>query len=154
MDAYFGVVLEINGKEIALEPKTAINQIKAQGLEAQLPPGTEVRLGSIAGGLEGFVKGIDPTFALPKKEDLPLPALQSAYGTLTTAELTINDLYLKIPPTPVGGNRPPTSYRLGIYIGWPNSVSLIGETLKLRGFSIRVESSPAGPVITDGSKAI
>ncbi len=152
MDAYFGVVLEINGKEIALEPKTAINKIKELGLEAQLPPGTEVHLGSIANGLEGFVQGIDPNFKLPPKEDLPLPALQKAYETLRSAELTINELYLKIPPKPATGDAPPTTYRLGVYIGWPASVSLIGESLKLKGFSLKIASTESGTLITEGDK--
>jgi hypothetical protein len=136
MDAYFGIVLEVNGKEIALEPKTAINKIKDQGIEAELPPGTEVHLGSIAGGLEAFVKTIDSSFSLPKKEDLPLPVLQDSYEALKTAELTINDLYLKIPPAGQG----PKSYRLGLYVGWPDAKALVGS-LKLKGFSLKIDGT-------------
>jgi hypothetical protein len=135
MDAYFGIVLDVNGKEIALEPKTAINKIKEQGIEAELPAGTEVHLGSVGGGLQGFVRTIDPTFNLPKQEDLPLPILQQAYGTLTTAEITINDLYLKIPP----GNGA-KSYRLGLYVGWPEPKDLVGS-LKLKGFSLKIDGT-------------
>ena len=141
MDAYLGVVLEINGKEIALEPKTAINKIKEQGIEAELPAGTEVRLGSIAGGLEAFVKKIDTSFKLPAKADVPGP-LQGMYDALTTVELTVNDLYLKVPPqVPAGGK---SSYRLGIYVGWPTPQTLIGD-LSLKGFSVKVQQIEPAP---------
>jgi hypothetical protein len=138
MDAYFGIVLEVNGKEIALEPKTAINKIKEQGIEAELPAGTEVHLGSMAGGLEKFVQTIDPKFALPDQNDLPLPALQNAYGALKTAELTINDLYLKIPPA---NSTDSTSYRLGLYVGWSGQAQTLVGSLKLKGFSVKLDGT-------------
>jgi hypothetical protein len=138
MDAYFGIVLEVNGKEIALEPKTAINKIKELGIEAELPAGTEVHLGSIAGGLEKFAKTIDPSFALPAQADLPLQPLRDAYGALTTAELTINDLYLKIPPA---GSQDSTAYRLGLYVGWSGDAKTLVGDLKLKGFSIKLDGT-------------
>lgn len=141
MDVYLGVVLEINGKEIALEPKTAINKIKEQGIEAELPAGTEVRLGSIAGGLQGFVQKFQPGFTFPAKTDLPTP-LQGVYGALTTVELTINDLYIKVPPKePAGGKN---SYRLGIYVGWPTPQELVGN-LSLKGFSVKIQQIEPAP---------
>lgn len=135
--AYLGVVLEIGGKEVALEPKTAINRIKEEALEVELPKGTEVQLGSIAGGLEGFAKSVYPGFKLPAKDDLPLEGLRGVYGVLTTAELTINDIYLKI-PAEKDSKGMPISYRLGIYVGWQEPVNLVGS-LRLKGFSVRIE---------------
>jgi len=145
MPAYFGIVLEVNGKEIALEPKTAIDQIKEKGIEAELPPGTEVHLGSLGGGLQGFATKLGVN--LPAKTDLPLPVLQEAYDTLISAELTINDLYLKIPP-----NNATKSYRLGLYVGWPQAKDLVGD-LKLKGFSLKIDSTSTDGVQTDGKQA-
>jgi len=147
MDTYMGVVLEINGKEIALEPKTAITNIKQTGLEAGLPAGTEVHLGSIAGGLEGFIQKIDTSFKLPPKTDIPGP-LQGMYGALTSVELTVNDLYVNIPPTAEKGKpQASTGYRLGLYVGWPEPQTLVGD-LKLKGFSIKIENKSALPATT------
>jgi len=147
MPTYFGIVLEVNGKEIALEPKTAIDKIKEQGIEAELPPGTEVHLGSVGGGLQGFVQTIDKKFSLPDKTDLPLKVLQDAYDTLTSAEITINDLYLKIPPG--DGAK---SYRLGLYVGWPHAKDLVGS-LKLKGFSLKIDGTAQdGGTKDDGKK--
>lgn len=150
-DVFLGVILEIEGKEIALEPKTPVNKIAEQGLEAELPKGTEVLLGSVGGGIQSFVRSVtnDPKWEMPKKETLPA-VVAGVYGAVMTAEITINDLYVKIPPksneTKTAAEKLETAYRLGVYVGWPQPQSLIGN-VSLKGISLRVVKSaqPALP---------
>ncbi|HEY3823369.1 MAG TPA: hypothetical protein VGL82_02375 [Bryobacteraceae bacterium] len=150
-DVFLGVVLEIEGKDIALEPKTPVNKISVYGLEAELPKGTEVLLGSVGGGIQSFVQSVtgDPTWKMPDKKDLP-GVVAGVYDTVMTAEITINDLYIKIPPKSndekTAAEKLETAYRLGVYVGWPKPQSLIGN-LSLKGISIRVDKSatPALP---------
>jgi len=147
MSTYLGVVLELNGKEIALEPITDITRIKQDGIEAGLPTGTEVHLGSIAGGLKELIKKVDPSFKLPEASEIP-EALRGMYGALTSVELTVNDLYVKIPPTADKGQpQASTGYRLGLYVGWSEPQPLAGD-LKLKGFSVKIEKKSELPATT------
>jgi hypothetical protein len=152
MDAYLGVVLQVNDKEIALVPKTPINKIKDLGIEAELPPGTEVHLGSIGGGVQGVVRSFQkPTeelWTLPSPDTLPLQILKDGFNTLITAEITLNELSIKIPPKPTTGAEADkadkktlesTEYAIGLYVSWPTPKPLIGN-LSLVGFSVRFTS--------------
>ena len=44
---FFGMVLELGGKEISLEPQTAITEIKTKGIEVALPANQVVEIGSV-----------------------------------------------------------------------------------------------------------
>jgi hypothetical protein len=152
MDAYLGVVLQVNDKEIALVPKTPINKISTMGLEAELPPGTEVHLGSIGGGVESVVQSFqkpgETLWKLPNPDTLPLQILKDGFNTLITAEITLNELSIKIPPKPTTGSAADkaddktlasTEYAIGLYVSWPAPKKLIGN-LSLVGFSVRFTS--------------
>jgi hypothetical protein len=133
-DVRFGFVLEINGQEIPLEPKTAIGKI-TEGIEVALPPGTEVRMRHVGGGLKGLVDSLVTAFggtAITWPANLPKP-LDGTLEYLDKLDVTINDLWIRFPKD----FGTPKDYRIGVYAGG-DAVSLVGNTLKFKGFVVQL----------------
>ena len=129
-----GFVLEINGQEIALEPRTAVDAIGA-GIEVGLPAGTEVRLGSAAGGLQSFVSAISKAFG---GGDVTLPTLPSPLDQATDyvshLDVTINDLWIRFPPKL---SDTPKDYRIGVYVSG-RAIDLVTSAIKFKGFAVQI----------------
>jgi hypothetical protein len=135
-DTKFGFVLEINGQEIALSPKTALADVKAKGVEVELPPGTELRLPKAGDGLQGFINACSEAFGggpVTLPTDLPAP-LDKATSYLSDVEITITDFWIRFPPV---DPTKVTDYRIGAYVA-STPIKLLGDTLKLKGFSVQI----------------
>jgi hypothetical protein len=157
---YFGVVFELFGEVIALEPKNAISEIKTKGIECGLKPGQKIRIGTVGTRLKQILTGVgleesQTTFikADGNFDDSQLPdigPLKNAIGLLTQANLTIEDFHIRIPPSAApaaGANATPapkqgTGYTVGLSAVWTeDSGKLIdGLDIKLRGVFFKVSN--------------
>ncbi|WP_143438114.1 hypothetical protein [Hydrocoleum sp. CS-953] len=92
----FGVVLEINGEDVAIEPTKAVTDAKKNGVEFSLPRRVEV---GTAADLAGFLGTLtDEVPSLPSGDSFPSP-LDTVYKKLTSLNLAVEELYLKVPPS-------------------------------------------------------
>lgn len=145
----FGVILEINGEDVAIEPPKAITDAKKNGVEFSLPRRVEV---GTAEDLTTFITTLtDDSFSLPTAEDFPSP-LDSAYEKLVSLNLAVEELYLKVPPslnadgTPITPTRP-TTFNLGLSATWSDddTVVLIGTQdqpkLTIKGLYVKVSKT-------------
>ena len=156
---YFGLVFDVDGKEVSLEPTTAINDIKENGIECGLPANTTVSLGRAGDRINGILKtfGTDSTIPTTDKEiEATLPdieALQTAYKKVVDAVLTIEDFHVKIPGSKAKAINPNAStlYTIGLSATWPeipknedNTPPASGETgvgsLALKGIYLTVSN--------------
>ncbi|MEL7359650.1 MAG: hypothetical protein AAFN40_24350 [Cyanobacteria bacterium J06560_6] len=109
---FFGMVLELGGKEISLEPETAITEIKTKGIEVGLPQGQVVQIGGVGENLKSVLDslGVDSTTFLEIKDvngvktaeikDLPdIQVLQNVVNLLFNAQLAVEQFHVKVPPT-------------------------------------------------------
>ena len=143
----FGIVIELMGTQIALNPTTALADLKTKGIELELPRGMEVPLGNIAGGLQSFIQACATAFGagtitFPSAADFPEP-IHTAFNITNSVSITITDLYLKIPgpgTDPTKQATAPTSYRLGAYFNI-DGADLFTNKLRLKGFSMRIVSA-------------
>jgi hypothetical protein len=144
-DVKFGLVLDVNGHEVVLEPKTAINKIQDEPIELELPPGTEIRM-NIAGGLKAFINEMSTTFGGGKvtwPENLPEP-LQTTINYLETLDITINEFWIRIAAKEVtdkDGKKGrkfvvPEDYRIGVYVSGA-TIGLFGS-LAFKGFIVQI----------------
>ncbi len=159
---FLGVVFDFDGKEIALEPTTAITELKTKGLECGLKPGERIDFGPVGGRLRGIFSALDmdastlDSFldANGKFKDDVLPdidVLKNIVNLLFDAELAIEQFHLKIPPTrrppvpPATVGDPitpalPTRYTVGLSATWgADGGKLIGN-LKLKGVYFKVSN--------------
>lgn len=162
---YFGVVFELNGKEVALEPLTAINRIKQNGLECRLPD--PVHLGEIGDNLVSLLDtlGADPKIIFDdennvKPEIKELPIIGEIVETVLEADVTIEQFYLRIPPT--AAVNAPTRYTVGLSAVWDVEAGkgkLFGN-LYLKGLYLKVSNEDVllqaaeGSAPTDGNNVL
>lgn len=128
---YFGLVFDVDGKEVSLEPTTAINEIKENGIECGLPANTAVSLGRAGDRINGILEtfGTDSTIPTTDGEiDETLPdieALKTAYKKVVDAVLTIEDFHVKIPGSKAKEiatqmqQEASTLYTIGLSATWP-----------------------------------
>nr|VFK36477.1 MAG: hypothetical protein BECKSD772F_GA0070984_100215 [Candidatus Kentron sp. SD]VFK39132.1 MAG: hypothetical protein BECKSD772E_GA0070983_100215 [Candidatus Kentron sp. SD]VFK77800.1 MAG: hypothetical protein BECKSD772D_GA0070982_100214 [Candidatus Kentron sp. SD] len=100
---YAGVAFDIAGKEIALNPSTAINEIKYEGLECALTGG-RVDLGEVSQIFDNVLHGLgvkedDFSWKKLKSTTKGIPIIESAADLLGDANLCIEEFYLKLPAT-------------------------------------------------------
>lgn len=169
-EVFFGVVLELDGKEISLQPKNAITQIAEKGIEVELPPGEQVALGTVGERLKGILTalGIDANSdslnfinddGTINAAELPdIPALQRVVNVFSTANLAIEEFHLRLPATgkPTNSGQPSTTspsksdtaYTVGLSATWipdPNTGNdpgqlIDGLDLSLRGLYFKVSN--------------
>jgi hypothetical protein len=163
--AFLGVVFDFDGKEIALEPTTAITELRTKGLECGLKPGERIDFGPVGGRLYGLFEALDMDTATLdsfldkdtgklKEGVLPdIEVLNNIINLLLTAQLAIEQFHLKIPPThrapnpprvltPADKITPPlqTLYTVGLSATWgADGGKLIGN-LKLKGVYFKVSN--------------
>jgi hypothetical protein len=142
----FGVVLEINGKLIPLEPVSAINKIKQEGIEVGLPPGMRVDLGEIGDTVDEVIKIFDDDWGTAPNTvkdqlastDLPDP-VQAIANKLLSARFAVEALHMKMKPTaPDGSGTWEKKYTLGMSLTWdPNATSDDAKPPELAGVGLR-----------------
>ncbi|MDJ0589440.1 MAG: hypothetical protein QNJ72_05490 [Pleurocapsa sp. MO_226.B13] len=152
---YFGLVFDVDGKEVSLEPTTAINEIKENGIECGLPDNTKVSLGRAGDRINGILKtfGTDSTIPTTDEEineTLPeIDALKTAYKKVVDAVLTIEDFHVKIPGSKAKAINPNSStlYTIGLSATWPeipDTAADAGDTgvgsLALKGIYLTVSN--------------
>jgi hypothetical protein len=159
---FLGVVFDFDGKEIALEPTTAINELKTKGLECGLKPGERIDFGPVGGRLRGLFTALDmdPTTLDSfldangkfKEDVLPdIEVLKNIVNLLFDAELAIEQFHLKIPPTRKPPVAPatvgelitpalPTRYTVGLSATWGQEGGKLIGNLKLKGVYFKVSN--------------
>ncbi|GEM_PF-1689560 len=134
-NVYLGMALEINNRAVELAPITPINKIDEMGLELELPD--NLYLGKLKDGIDALVKQFSPDFKFDecKEKAKDIPALQNIIAKVGDAEITIQDLHIKIPPKPKaeGDKKPDNLYTVALAATWPKAV---GEPESLGGFNI------------------
>lgn len=137
-----GIVLEINGEDVAIEPAKALTDAKKNGVEFSLPRRVEV---GTAADLHAFLNTLtDDAVSLPSGDDFPSP-LDSAYKKVMSLNLAVEELNLKVPPslnadgtaiTPAK----PTTFTLGLSATWSDNdkVELIQGKLAIKGLYVKL----------------
>ena len=69
------------------------------------------------------------------KSSIP-PPYDELFDELMKAEITLNDLFVSIPP----GGVEKVKYRLGFYVSAKEPMQLIGETVKFKGLSVKIDN--------------
>jgi hypothetical protein len=145
-----GVTFELEGKEISLEPKTEISDIKTKGLECELPQ--PVELGEIGNRIGQFLDIFDESGEASKAifegEDVKaeikaIPVIGEVITGILDANITINEFYIKIPPQKKTPD--PTLYSVGISAVWDvksGEGKLFGG-LSLKGVYLKVSNMSA-----------
>lgn len=127
----FGIILEINGEDVSLEPKF-MRQDGQNGVEFSLPRRVEV---GTAKDLGSFLNTLtDDSVSLPTGDHLPNP-LKTVYNKLTSLNLAVEELDLKVPP-----GEGPTTFTLGLSATWieDDKVSLIKDKLFIKGLYVKL----------------
>ena len=138
----FGIILEINGEDVAIEPAKAVTDAKKNGVEFSLPRRVEI---GTAAELRAFLTTLtDDTVSLPSGDSFPSP-LDSAYNKLISLNLAVEKLDLKIPPSQNADGSTitpskPTTFTLGLSATWSNNdkVDLITGRLAIKGLYVKV----------------
>jgi hypothetical protein len=159
---YMGVVFELNGREVSLEPLTPINYIDKTGLECRLDE--PVELGEIGENLATILEtvGADSSTIFKVKDPEPpdgedkfernaqgklivkdsikdIPVVGEIVETLLEADVTIEQFYVKIPPK---GATTPVRYTIGMSAVWDVAAGegrLFGEVY-LKGLYLKVSN--------------
>jgi hypothetical protein len=96
---YFGVSFEIAGKEVKLDPSTAVSDIKFKGLECSLP--SRVPLGQVDQIFDQVTDalGVDYKFGKMTDQLKDVPVLSNVVTLLGQADMAIEQFHLKKAPT-------------------------------------------------------
>jgi hypothetical protein len=137
-----GVAFDLNGQAIALQPKEAIDEIKANGLELTLP--NPVQLNSVGSGVDSILESLSSNYRLnttdtnltsikTKVDDCGIDALSKFYDKVTTAELSIEKFHVKIPGSST--TEKVTKYTIGLSATWKKDTT-ITTTTQLSGLTL------------------
>ena len=145
---FFGVVFDLNNQEIALEPLTDINKAKTNGIECALDK--PIHLGEVGDNLRGILDtlGADSSTVFTANNEIQpdikgLPVIGTIVDTLLQADVTVEQFYLKIPPS---GSTAPTRYTVGMSAVWDVAAGegkLLGPDdggLYLKGLYLKVSN--------------
>jgi hypothetical protein len=139
----FGIILEINGEDVPIEPAKAITDAKRNGVEYSLPRRVEVGTAAELGAfLETLADGVPP---LPSGDNFPSP-LNTVYQKMISLNLAVEELNLKVPPSVQADgvtaiNPPlPTTFTLGLSATWRDNekVELITGKLAIKGLYVKL----------------
>lgn len=155
---FFGIVLEVNDEPIALEPTTAISDIKTKGIDVGLPADKRVDLGRLGNSLRGVMESVGVDSATldgfltaegtVNADALPdIDVLRNAINLLLDANLAVEEFHVKLPPTekPDGtaiilADREDTAFTLGLSATWQDDAGTLVGSLKLRGMYFKVSN--------------
>jgi len=162
-DVFLGIVFELGGTVIPLEPRSAINKIRTEGITCALPPGKKIVLVSLGAALYEIFEslGTTPPAFLNRdgsinEAEVPADFLKAPLGLLSSATLTVEDFYVKIPGSgPATGSNTATTttdnteYSIGVSATWAGDAGTLSSTikLKLRGVYFKISNIPAKPVV-------
>ena len=154
--AFLGIVVNVDGKDISLAPKTAISNIARDGIDVGLPEGKSVALGSTENGINGILKAFtgsrpngDPVVKLPDVKELPdFEPLQKAYAVFLKAQLTIEDFHVKIPgtATKIPGTEALDKnkyYTVGLSATWDGDDGKLFGDISIKGIYLEVSNERA-----------
>lgn len=144
-DVKVGVILEINGEDVSLEPTTSLANVKQTGVEYSLPRRVEV---GTAKELVTFLSTLaDQEITLPSSTNFPEP-LASVYKRLNDLNLTVEQLDIKVPPSEDTKNNPispepRTTITLGLSATWSaeGPINLIDGKLAIKGLYVTLVRS-------------
>jgi hypothetical protein len=149
-NVYFGVVFELDGTLIPLEPKTAITDIKTNGIDCGLAPGQVIALGMVGQRLKAIFNtlGFQDTGSFLnddgtiKTDVLPadIPGFSNLVNLLTSAELNIEAFHVKLPGTMTTDKT--KYYTVGLSATWSAAAGKLfdGLDLNLRGVYFKVSN--------------
>lgn len=155
---YCGVTFELGGKEISLNPSTAINEIKTKGIECSLPE--RVDFGRVKDVFDNITKTLGAetyTWEHISDEIKDVPILSSVTDLLGEANLAVEQFHLKTaptyvqPPTEPGHEKPPlrliptedrlpTRYTVALSMNWQGDSGTLFGDLKLKGIVFKVSN--------------
>ena len=148
-DVNFGIILVINGKDVAIEPEKALGDAKKNGVDFKLPH--RVEIGTVA-ELGTFLRTLtDDAVTLPSGDSFPSP-LNEAYKKLIELHLAVEQLDLRVPPSQdsngveiLSTDRKPTTFTLGLSATWTSGreVQLIQDKLAIKGLYVKLEKKDA-----------
>lgn len=155
-NVYVGIALDVNNRTVELAPTTPINRIDEYGLELELPE--NLYLGQLQSGIDALVGQFSPGFKFKDYEEQAagIPALQNIIKKVGTAEITIQDLHLKIPPEKKKEDG--SLYTLAMSATWPvdakaDKLADGGFNLTLRGLYVMVTNETADEIATRRARA-
>lgn len=155
-NVYVGVALDVNNRTVELAPTTPINQISKYGLELELPE--NLYLGKLQAGINALVGQFSPGFKFEEYEQQAagIPALQNIIKKVGNAEITIQDLHLKIPPDnqKESGNL----YTVAMSATWSEAEAQAdkladGFNLTLKGLYVMVTNETSDEIATRRARA-
>lgn len=151
MSISLGIMIEIDGKQITLQPSKEMAKlakdkagkdatsgpgtIANRGIEAELPPGMRVDLGQVGERINDIVGVFQPGFDIEKLcidtgvEQID-KKIQDIVNWLAQAHFGIEALHLKI-PAKEGDKRPPIQYMIGFSLTWPGDAGKIHDDIDL-----------------------
>ena len=128
VNADAGVILEINGEDVAIYPTQAITDAKKNGVKYELP--RPVPIGT-AEDLNAFLKTLsDDVPPLPKGDTFPSP-LDTVYNKLISLNLAVEELTLKVPASLQADGKtaidppPATTFTLGLSATWKDNEKVV-----------------------------
>lgn len=147
-----GVAFDLNGQAIALQPKEAIDEIAAKGIDLTLPQ--KVELGEAGQGIDSILEslGVD-NYRVKAPEDkqplnvtyinetisgLGIEALNKAYEQVITAKLSVEKFHVKIPGSSATDKA--TKYTIGLSATWEKDDKLKLSGLTLTGIYFEVSN--------------
>ncbi|ROS05149.1 hypothetical protein EDC56_0678 [Sinobacterium caligoides] len=156
-NVYCGVAFEFGGKEVALNPATAITEVKTKGLDCSLPG--RVELGAVKDIFDDVTHALkaDYTYAELKEAVGDIPILSGGLTLLGDGVLAVERFHLFIPPTeeyvitngvksetatPIAEPRTP-DYDVGVSMTWGEGTGDLFGNIKLKGLFLRVSNMPA-----------
>lgn len=155
-NVYVGVALDVNKRTVELAPTTPINRISEEGLELELPE--NLYLGKLADGIDALVSQFSPGFEFAKyeKDAEGIPALQNIIKKVGNAEITIQDLHLKIPPDT--NKDAENCYTVAMSATWPETGATPeqlakGFNLTLKGLYLMVTNETKDEIETRRARA-
>jgi hypothetical protein len=150
---YCGVSFEMAGKEVKLDPSTAISEVKTQGLECTLP--SRLALGIVSGIFDDVTKALDVEYTWDDlKGNLEgVPVLEGAVTLLGNANLALEQFHIKLPPTHTpaiteGGElvpilkekQAPKYFTVAMSMIWEGDSGAIFGNLKLKGVFFKISN--------------
>lgn len=148
---YCGVTLELGGKEISLNPSTAINEVKTKGMECELPD--RVDIGQVSEMFDGVTKSLGAdqyTWDSLGNEIKDIPVLSDAVELLGDANLAVEQFHLKTAPSHTKDgenlvaiakeNQEQTKYTVGLSMNWTGESGTLFGDLKLKGIFFKVSN--------------
>ena len=140
---FLGVSIQLGTEIFYLEPKKAISDAQKYGMEIGLPEGKTIDLGTVGEGIDSILDTISPGTKLPSQDKVP-PQLQSAFKTLTSANISITDFHVKVPgsetKTSDGSLETHAYYTVGLSATWDGDHGHLFGNVSIKGIFVKVSN--------------